>query len=391
MKTKMMAKNLCVSFLAVAMIMALVANVSAATDITSDLQVKVDGDWIADATGIESLSVEAGETINVKAMFLTDLVPAGESVSDVIMKVEIEGNKLNPTVVSETFDVESNQVYIEDLDIKVPYELKDEVSEDVTLIVTVKKGNEYKTVREFTLRVQRPSYNADVMSIVTSNTVQAGESFPVDIVLKNVGYNDLEDVYITAKLSALNGVERTVYFGDLVSLEDADNDDESTSVNGRVVLQMPYDAEAGIYTLDVQVKNDDLDLSVNKQIVVENDFPRAVIKAGNDLMIVNPTDDLKIYRVVYPDSEELVTVAAGSAETVVVNPNSEEYTVSVLSMNGELVDTFTFNAVEGSSATSPIVVLTIILAIVFLVLLVVLIVLIGKKPEKSEDFGESYY
>ena len=43
------------------------------------------------------------------------------------------------------------------------------------------------------------------------------------------------------------------------------------------------------------------------------------------------------------------------------------------------------------SIASPIVVLTIILAIIFIVLLVILIVLLGKKPEKQEEFGESYY
>ena len=382
MKTKMMAKNLSVSFLAVAMMLLVVANVSAATDITSDLQVKVNGDWVATST--ESLSVVAGNTLSVKAIF-NSLFDA----TDVIMKVEIEGSKVNPIVTSAPFDVEANKVYMKTLDIEVPYELKDALSDDVSLIVTIKEGSEYKTVREFTLRTQRPSYNADVMSIVTSNTVQAGESFPVDVVLKNIGYNDLKDVYISAKLSALNGVERTVYFGDLASIEV--EDDDSTTVNGRIALQIPYDATAGIYTLDIQVSNDDLDLSASKQIVVENDFPKTVIKAGNDLMIVNPTDSLKIYRVVYPDSDELVTVKAGSAKTVQVNPNTEDYTVSVMTMSGELVDAYTFNSVEGNSATSPIVVLTIILAIVFLVLLVVLIVLIGKKPEKSEDFGESYY
>ena len=100
---------------------------------------------------------------------------------------------------------------------------------------------------------------------------------------------------------------------------------------------------------------------------------------------------VKVYRVVFPESEQFVTVGAGSSKTVQVVPNSEDYTVNVLSMDGELVDSFTFNSVEGTSATSPIVVLTIILAIIFLVLLVVLIVLIGKKPEKAEEFGESYY
>ena len=381
-KQKMNAKKLMVSFMAIATVMFLVATVSAATDLTDNLEIKVNDDWADN----NDLSVLAGETLIVKSTF-NSLVDA----SDVTVKVEIEGNKVDSSEISDPFDVETGLRYSKTLRIEVPYELKDEVSDDLSLIVTVKKGSTYKTVSEFTLRVQRPSYNADIMSIVTANTVEAGEDFPVDIVLKNIGYNDLDDVYVSAELSALNGVERTVYFGDLVSLESDDDDDEDTTANGRIALHMPFDAEPGIYVLDVKVSNDDFEAEKSKQIIVENDFPSAVVKAGNDLLIVNPTDKLKIYKVVCPDSEQFVTLGAGSSKTVAVNPDSEEYTVNVLEMNGELVDSFTFNAVEDTSVTSPVVILTIILAIVFLVLLVVLIVLIGKKPERTEEFGESYY
>jgi len=381
-KQKMNAKKLMVSFMAIATVMFLVATISAATDLTDNLEVKVNDDWADN----NDLSVIAGETLVVKATF-NSLVDA----SDVTVKVEIEGNKVDSSEISDSFDVEAGLRYSRTLRVEVPYELKDEISDDLSLVVTVKKGSTYKTVSEFTLRVQRPSYNADIMSIVTANTVEAGESFPVDIVLKNRGYNDLDDVYVTAELSALNGVGRTVYFGDLVSLEADDDDDEDTTAIGRITLQMPFDAEPGIYVLDVKASNDDFEVEKSKQVIVENDFPRSVVKAGNDLIIVNPTDKLKIYKVVFPESEQFVTVSAGSSQTVQVNPNSDEYTVSVLDMNGELVDSFTFNAVEDTSVTSPIVILTIILAIVFLVLLVVLIVLIGKKPERTEEFGESYY
>ncbi len=381
-KQKMNAKKLMVSFIAIATVMFLVATISAATDLTDNLEVKVNDDW----ADFDDLSVIAGETLTIKVAF-NSLV----SESDVTVKVEIEGNKVDSSEISDPFDVETGLRYSKTLRIEVPYELKDEVSDDASLIVTVKKGSSYKTVEEFTLRVQRPSYNADIMSIVTANTVEAGESFPVDIVLKNIGYNDLDDVYVSAKLSALSGVERTVYFGDLVSLEDEDDDDEDTTAIGRITLQMPFGAEPGIYVLDIEVSNGDFEASKSKQIIVENDFPNTVVKAGNDLIIINPTDKLKIYKVVFPDSEQFVTVGAGSSQTVQVMPNSEEYAVSVLDMSGELVNSFTFNAVEDTSVTSPIVILTIILAIVFLVLLVVLIVLIGKKPEKAEEFGESYY
>ena len=62
--------------------------------------------------------------------------------------------------------------------------------------------------------------------------------------------------------------------------------------------------------------------------------------------------------------------------------------------DGELVKKQNFVAnVEGKAATAgnAAVVLTIILAIIFIVLLIVLIVLLTRKPEKTEDFGESYY
>jgi len=87
-------------------------------------------------------------------------------------------------------------------------------------------------------------------------------------------------------------------------------------------------------------------------------------------------------------------VPADSSKTVTVKADSgKEYKVSVFS--GEtLVKTITFNSTteqEKDSNTSPLVALTIILVIIFVVLLIVLIVLITKKPEKSEEFGESYY
>lgn len=380
---KMNTKKLVVSFLAVALMLTLVATVSAASDVAKNVEVSLNDE----NAGFNDLSVVAGETVSIKVAF-NSLVNA----SDVTVKAEIEGTKVDVSGMSAPFDVESGKRYSKTLTVEVPYELKDDLSENIVLTVTIKKDGNIKTEKEYTLRVQRPSYNANVMSIVTPNTVAAGENFPVDIVLKNVGYNDLDDLYVSAKITAIDGVERTVYFGDLVALEsDEDDDDESETTNGRIFLQMPYNAEPGIYVLQISVFNDDLEVSKVKQIVVENDFPSVAMKAGNDLLIVNPTEKLKVYKVVFPESESFVTVPAGSSKTVEVKPNTADYTVNVLSMDGELVESFTFQAVEEKSVTSPIVVLTVILAIIFLVLLVVLVVLIGKKPEKTEEFGESYY
>ncbi|MCK4553312.1 hypothetical protein KAT80_03850 [Candidatus Pacearchaeota archaeon] len=406
----MNTKNLMVPFVAIVTALFLVATISAYTyNVTGDLadiyDVKIDG---LSADNLDDISVIAGETITVKVYFTS-----AEDASDVRIKAEIEGDKVDVDDRTESFDVEEDKRYRKTLTLKVPYELKDELSENITLNIKVWNGDFKSEIEDITLRVQRPTYNADLKSVSVAQTVEAGESLPVDIVLKNLGYNELDDLYVTVSMSAL-GIEKTSYFGDLVSIEVEDDDEDSAS--GRLYLNIPYDAEEGVYTLEVEVSNDDTVNSVIKQIVVKNDFADNVIvstyensvavgeDASYDLIVVNPTNKLKVYRIVTESSNGLsstteqavVAVPAGSSKTVVIIANADsegEYNFDVNVFSGEeLVSKVTLNLkAEGSKVTNPIVVLTVILAIIFAVLLIVLIVLVTRKPEKSEEFGESYY
>ena len=384
-------KNLLVSFLTIAMALFLVATVSAV-------------DFTIDDVTIEGMSVYndpaiiAGETITIKVYFDSDV-----NASDVRIKAEIEGDKIDVDTMTSSFDVEDGYRYKKTLTLKVPYELKDELSDGVSLNLKIWGGESEKLTDSFPLRVQRPSYNTDIKSVTVRNSVEAGETFPVDIVLKNIGYNDLDDLYVTASISAL-GIDTSSYFGDLVALECCNNDpdccdeDDEDTASGRLYLKLPYDVKSGIYTLEVEVTNDDTTTSVVKQIVVENNLEKTVIKSGDDLIIVNPTNKVKVYNIVVESpassSESIVVVQAGSSRTVTITPNAEgEYNFDVSVFSGEeLVSTIAFSgSEEQTSIASPIVMLTVVLAIIFLVLLIVLIVLITKKPEKTEEFGESYY
>ncbi len=303
--------------------------------------------------------------------------------------------------------------------LSIPYELKDAVSDDLTLIIQV-DGKSYKSdLADITLKVQRPSYNAEIKSISVSQTAEAGETIPVDVVLKNMGYNNLDDVYVRAKIVEL-GVEQTSYFGDLVKLENdtSDNDKDVDTVSGRIYLKIPYDVKAGSYTVEITVKNDDTESRALKTIVIENDFANSVIVTSSsktvaagktaeyDLLIVNPTNKLKVYKVVTESSADLssstesavIAIPAGSSKAVKVTATSNTegaYTFNVNVFSGDkVVDTAALSLnVEGktTATNNPIVILTIVLAVIFLVLLVVLVVLLGKKPSQTEDLGESYY
>ncbi|MFH1325572.1 MAG: hypothetical protein ABIH49_02265 [archaeon] len=385
-KTNMKTKNLFGFFLAVASVLLLAANVSASF---SNVQVTVDNVDVLD-----SPSIVAGELVTFKVYFTST-----SDATDVKARVEIEGKKTDVTETTSVFDVEGGHRYVKVLTLRVPYELYDEVSEDADLNVKIWGGESTTYENSFAVRVQRPSYNADLMSVSVGQTVNAGEIFPVDVVLKNTGYNKLDDLYVTVKIPELE-IKKTAYFGDLVSLENDDNDD---TISGRILLQTPFSTKPGVYTLEVEVKNNDMTMNVVKQISIENHFISNVVVSGNELMIVNPTNKLMVLRLVADApqgvsvvlSDEVVAVPAGSSRTVIVDSNSlggtKSYSINLFTMDGELVDSVTLSTSQSASAGNAVAVLTVILTIVFLVLLVVLVVLLRKKPEKSSELGESYY
>jgi len=398
---KMNKKNLMVSFVATAIALFLIATASAYTvtgDLTTAESVKIDGMVV---TATSEISVIAGDSIVVQVFF-----NSLQDATDVRVKAEIEGDKLDIDARTDSFDVEAGKTYMKTLKIQVPFELKEDLSEDFTLNVKVWNGDFKSEWEDIVLRVQRPSYNPVIKSISTTSNIEAGDVIPVDIVIKNVGYNDLDDLYVTASISEL-GIEKTSYFGDLTPLEEGDcsdddicqfwgtpNEDDEDTVSGRIFLKIPFEVESGIYTLEVKVTNDDVTFEKVKQIVIENDFATNVFASGNDLWIVNPTNRLVGYKII-PESasvsESVVFVPAGSSKVIKVSPEGEAR-VNVFTMNGELVSTVTFDSkIESDSVSNPVVILTVILVIVFLVLLIVLIVLITKKPEKTDEFGESYY
>jgi len=403
-------KKLLVSFCAVAIALFLVMTVSAIGS-TGDLALQDSVEVEVNGVDVNlTPAIIAGETITVKVVF-----KAETDASEVTIKVELD----DATAETAKFDVIDGKTYKRTLTLEVPYELKDETFDEVKLEITIegedKEGNNVEEeVSNITLTVQRPSYNAKVMSVTTEQRVEAGEIVPVNVVLKNTGYNELDDMYVTLRIAELD-VEKSAYFGDVVAVEDEDNDDV---VSGKFYLKIPYEAQAGVYTLEVEATNDDLSITRFKQLTVDNDFPENVLatsthklvsvgeKAEYTLMLVNPTNKLKVYRIVTDSNCEVcnlfssvntavVAVPAGLSKTVTVTASAKtegEYMFNVNVFSGEeLESVVSLSLTAEGKKTNPVAVLTIILAIIFLVLLVVLIVLLGKKPKKDEELGESYY
>ncbi len=403
---KMNAKRTLVSFLLIASVLFFAASVSASNDLTVNTSdsVEINDVFVYQAGALTNniVSVVAGETIDVVVKFrIADLGVDTDnnsitSTSDVRIKATLEGNSDDVVETSEKFDVEEGKTYVKTMTLTIPSDFEDEeLSNDIALSFKV-WNSEYKNdnIADIVVRVQKVSYDLEVKSVMTSNVIEAGQSVPVDIVLSNIGYNDAQDIYVTVKIPELN-IEKKAYFGDLVAVEDTDSDDdEENTASGRFFLEIPYNTKAGKYTLIVEAENEDTTSTAKKEITVGNSVPDVAMKSGNDLVLINPTNSLKVYKLVYQGNEVAVILPAASSKTVPIEvPTNGDYEFDVSVFAGEtLLSVVKFKGTaQSTQLTSPVFILTVILAIVFLVLLVALIVLITKKPQKTEEFGESYY
>jgi hypothetical protein len=382
-------KKLLVSFVMLVSTLFLLSTVSA-TVVGLNGNFTVDKVTINDVDAVDA-SVIAGELVVVEVTFTAD-----EDASDVRVTVELEGNKVDVEGTTAPFDVLANKTYKKSMVLRVPFELQENVDDVLTLNLEIKGNGVTSFVGSEDVTVQRPSYNVDFMSVNTGQAV-AGKTLSVDVVLKNTGYNKLDDLYVTVSIPELD-VKRMVYARDLVQIKvDEDNDD---TVEVSVNLDLPFNAKQGVYNLEVEAKNSDMKLNKVKEILVKNDFSSMAFVSGSNLVLLNPTDSLMVLRLV-PQfsegvsitlSENVVTIPAGSSKAVTVSATgSEEYTVDVFKMNGELVESVKLTAKTSSTGSEFVTVLTAVLLVVFLVLLAVLVVLVTKKPQKDEEFSESYY
>ncbi|MBU3906842.1 MAG: hypothetical protein KKA64_01185 [Nanoarchaeota archaeon] len=404
----METKNLLVFFSTIAIALCLVATVSASLNIEN-------------VTIRDGTTITAGDTIRVEVT----LSGTASDVIDVNVEIKGYGNDIeDEKTIGPFFSDENETIFTKVVffSLNVPYDADDldELYKNAKLVVYASSdGEEDAGFEDTPIRIQRDAYTVQVMSIDASQTVEAGQSVPVDVVLKNKGSQHLDDLYVTAKITALNA-EKKSYFGDLVAIEGiegADDEDEDT-VSGRIFLQIPDNAKAGTYTLEVSVSGEDVTASDTAQIQVKNEFfgnnviasvSGKTVAVGQDaeysILIVNPTNKLKVYNII-PETatglsvsagENVVAIPAGSSKTVKITANAAtegtyNFNVNVLSGEDAVGKVALSAKVEGKTSTaSPMVILTVVLAIVFIVLLVVLVVLLGKKPEKTEEFGESYY
>lgn len=397
---QMNKKTFLIPFLAA--ITLLLVGFAAAANLATNVETEFNG---VELSGSTTMAGMVGDTVPVRVTF-----DAVQNMSEVRVNIRMEGHREDIEAETSRFDIIDGSTYTKLLSLDLPSDLKDDLAKEFTLYVEISSASD-RTEETYTLKMQRESYELDVLSIDVDSQVSAGDVVPVVVVIKNTGYNSGDDNYVVASIPAL-GISSRGYAGDLVAIEDCD-DDCDDSVQKTVYFQIPSNVVAGTYELEVEVYNDDTSTVVKKLVNIgdsEDTLVLAAVKtqdinAGEtkiyDLILVNSADDVKVFNIATVSGTALsvsapsvVTVGPDSSETVQVsvtaakNADIGTYTFSV-DVNGEQV---VFGAnVTGGSVSASVVALTVILVIIFVVLLAVLIVLLTRKEQPIEEAETSYY
>lgn len=389
-----------------AVVIVSIASVSAFGVISS---VEVDG---VEALNGASIAVSAGQTVPVKVVF-----NAFDDSDDVRVKAWILGEQ-GYSAATERFDVIEDHVYSRSLTVQIPSRI--DPSEDLTLEVIVEsKFGGIADAVSINLGAQRESYNVELLDVSMDSQVKAGENLALDVILKNEGRHFAEDAFVVVRIPTL-GVEKKTYFGDLSPVDQTDLENgKEDAAEKRLSVAIPASAATGVYAVEIEAFNGDFNTKVVKKVavvgssedtVVLSSVASKTIAVANaeefSVTMVNTGSKVKIYSLVFEAQngltfnvdEPVVVIPAGTSKVVkfdvtAAKAGTYNFAASVYS-DGQFVKKVDFTAnVEKKTnfAGNTTVLLTVILAIVFVVLLVVLIVLLTRRPEKTEEFGESYY
>ncbi|MBU2522700.1 MAG: hypothetical protein KKE23_00210 [Nanoarchaeota archaeon] len=364
-----------------------------------------------------SLSVEAGDTLPVQVMYVLD-----ENASDVVVEVELSyGHGKKTEVSTNPVDALSGVVYKKNLKLKLADDVETSASgEEYSLLVQIKDGKGHVLESaEYDLTVQRKNDLLEIQRVIVPSVLEAGKTAKMTVVIKNIGSDKQEDVYLKISSTEL-GLYEEEYAGDIKAMDEDSNEDVTTI---DVPLRISKDALKGTYTLTVEVHNDNLDVKTTKTVTV-NGIQKAA--DSTDVVAVEKSLDLKqgstgVYQLhllnlgnaaqtysvsirgldgwasydvnplsvkLNPDSSQLVDLALTVSDKAMAGEHT--FTVAVES-DGKTVKelTLTTNIEKSTWKVDTMLISVVVLAIVLVALVAVLVK--SRKSEDETEVEESYY
>lgn len=212
--------------------------------------------WICMTYQYYVIGLERGSTIEVKTSFTSN-----SDLEEVTVHAWITGYREDIEAETNEFDVFSGNTYVKTLRLEIPDDL--DARDEYTLYVQIEHKQQLSGIDEAEIdtEVQRIANILDILSVELydssshyRNEFEAGDTIYAEVVVKNRGNYEAEDVYVRVSINEL-GIKRTAYLGDL---EPYDSGDDEDSKEITIALQLPTNIKAGTYTFEAYTYNDEV-------------------------------------------------------------------------------------------------------------------------------------
>lgn len=201
-------------------------------------------DLVATETG-NAIYAERGQPLDI-TVFISGI----NDKKDVKVKAWVEGYEYEDVEdTSEMFDLTTNVSRSIPLTLNLPEDM--DASEEYTLYIKVSdKVNDIEN--SYPLRIEETRHKLNIQDVLfrPSSTVEAGRFLRTIVRLENMGDRKEQDIKVTVSIPQL-GISTADYVDELVSVENNDDDEETSQSTNELVLQIPQNAETGDYNVKV--------------------------------------------------------------------------------------------------------------------------------------------
>jgi hypothetical protein len=297
-------------------------------------EVELDEDALS-STGTNSVrDVEKGDEFEVKVHLVwnPDSGDTRTENKDVQVEGVIRGYDHDDRVedISDVFDMQAGVTYVKKLNLKFPIRIEED---DYRLRVRVDDRAGETTQIDYLLNINPTRHSVEIFDVTVSpeNGVQAGRALLTTVRMKNRGEKSEEDIKIKVSIPAL-GISATDYLDEL----DEEGGDDDSATSEELYMRIPTCAEAGDYTLRVEVTYDEGDERVSASMPVtvvdgdlcplkQNGGVQVPAQPGQTVITIGPeTQDVPVGTsgVVYPVT---LTNQGSTAKTYVIDVHAADW------------------------------------------------------------------
>ncbi len=267
----------------------LVATIFAASVNAQSFQiskVEIDGVEYEDATDTNVVSVERGDTLDIRV----ELDANTENADDVKVKAWIGGYEYGDIEdVTSAFDVKSGRTYIKKLVLEIPSDLNLNDDNYELHVEAYNDDNDDEFVFGFeSLGIDAKRHALNFVDVIFNSGLSVDNRQPLFVTarLENLGDRKEKDIKVEVSIPEL-GISQRTYIDELTNVEDSEDDDEETSRSSETLLLDLRNVKPGTYALKVKAEYNrghssivkDYQLTVNGQEVGKPNVQEVIVQA----------------------------------------------------------------------------------------------------------------